>query len=297
MLDKQLLNKYAQLLVDYCVNVKKNEQIAIQGGIAAAPLIEKIYIEVLKRGAFPFNRITLNNQSELFFKYAQDQHLTMLPKLPLLEAKEFDATIILYSETNTKSLSNIEPTKQSQFRKTYKPVSDIRLKKDRWVLALYPTEAYSQDAEMSLSEFEDFVVNAVKINKPNPIKEWQALERYQQKIVDKLKNADIVRIVGKETDLTLSVKNRKFINSCGKSNMPSGEVFTGPLENSANGKIYFEFPVCTSGNEISGIRLEFKDGKVIKASAEKNENYLLKILETDKGARYLGEFAIGLNYS
>ncbi len=201
------------------------------------------------------------------------------------------------SSVNTRELTNIDAVKQAKLSKTLRPLSDIILKKDRWILALYPTQAYAQDAEMPLAEFEDFVANAVKITEKDPVKEWQKVFDYQEKIVKALTNADKVHIKGYDTDLTLSVIGRKFINSYGVANMPSGEVFTGPIENSANGKIYYEFPACTNGNEVSGVRLEFKAGRVVKASAEKNEGFLLKMLEMDKGSRYLGEFAFGLNYS
>jgi len=296
MLDKKLLNSYAKLLIEYSLKVKKNEQIGIYGTIEASPLIEQLYIELLKLGAYPFPRIALNNQSELLFKYGSEEQLMYLPEITVFETKKLSGEINLLSSPNTKSLTNVDAGRQASFRKARKPLSDIVLKKDRWILALYPTDGYAQDAEMSLSEFEDFVADAVKIKFKNPIAEWRKVENYQNKIVARLKNSDSVRILGERTDLTLSVKNRKFINSCGVYNMPSGEVFTSPIENSAEGHIYYEFPACTSGNEVSGVYLEFKNGKVIKATAEKNETFLIKMLEIDKGAKFLGEFAFGLNY-
>ncbi|HPG29170.1 MAG TPA: aminopeptidase, partial [bacterium] len=245
----------------------------------------------------PFTHISLNDQQDLFFAYCNETHLTYLPEINLYEAKNADASINILCSVNTKSLSAVDPSKQALFRKTRKPISEITLKKNRWVLALYPTEGYAQDAEMSLSNFEKFVVNAVKINKPDPVKEWKKVWDYQEKVINKLEGSDKVHIVGNKTDLSFSIKGRKFINSSGYFNMPSGEVYTGPVENSVNGKICFEFPACMSGIEVAGISLEFKNGKVINADAEKNKDFLIKMLDMDKGARYLGEFAFGLNYS
>ncbi|MBP7653229.1 aminopeptidase [Candidatus Dependentiae bacterium] len=222
MLDKKKLNSYANLLIDFSLEIKKGDKVGIYGNIESSPLIEQLYIELLKRGAHPFPHISLNNQQDIFYAYCQDSHLTYLPEITLFEAKNIDALINISCSVNTKSLSAVDPAKQALFRKTRKPISEIVLKKNRWVLALYPTEAYAQDAEMSLSDFEDFVVDAVKINCSNPVREWKKVWEYQEKVIKRLKGADSVHITGNNTDLKFSVKNRKFINSSGYFNMPSG---------------------------------------------------------------------------
>jgi aminopeptidase len=165
----------------------------------------------------------------------------------------------------------------------------------RWVVTLFPTHAYAQDAEMSLSEYEDFVYGACMPDEDDPTAYWRRFSAWQQKIVDWLKGKERVHIVGPETDLRLSIAGRSFINSDGRRNMPSGEVFTGPVEDSAEGHVYFSYPAIYCGHQVTGVRLWFKDGKVVKATAEKNEDFLLETLDTDQGARYLGEFAIGTN--
>jgi aminopeptidase len=168
--------------------------------------------------------------------------------------------------------------------------------KKPWTLTLFPTSAFAQDADMSLTEFEDFVYSATFADQDRPVAKWRALERRQEKMIAALKGADEVHIVGPDTDLTLSVKGRTFINSAGTNNMPSGEIFTGPVETSAEGYIKYDFPVCHAGREIDGIRLVFRKGKVVEASATKNEKFLLSMLDIDRGARRLGELGIGTNF-
>jgi len=165
----------------------------------------------------------------------------------------------------------------------------------RWVGTLFPTNAHAQDAEMSLSEYEDFVYGACLPDMDDPVGYWRRFSAWQQRIVDWLEGKERVRVVGPETALRLSITDRVFINCDGRLNMPDGEVFTGPVEDSVEGHVYFSYPAIYQGREVAGIRLWFESGKVVKASAEKNEDFLLQMLDTDEGARYVGEFAIGTN--
>ena len=163
------------------------------------------------------------------------------------------------------------------------------------MLTIFPTDAYAQDAEMSLSEYEDFVYAACLPEPDDPVGYWRRFSAWQQKIVDWLKGKKQVHVIGPQTDLRLSVADRIFINSDGHNNMPSGEVFSGPIEDSVEGHVYFSYPAIYRGREVTGVRLWFEKGKVVKASAEKDEAFLLKTLDTDEGSRYVGEFAIGTN--
>ena len=165
----------------------------------------------------------------------------------------------------------------------------------RWVGTLFPTHAHAQDADMSLTDFEDFVYGACMLNEDDPVAEWQQVKARHQILCDYLDKADKIRVKGAEVDLELSTKGRKWINGDGRNNMPCGEIFTGPVEESVNGWIRYTFPAIHAGREVEGIELNFEDGKVVKATAEKNEKYLHKVLDTDAGARFLGEFAIGTN--
>jgi aminopeptidase len=168
--------------------------------------------------------------------------------------------------------------------------------RDRWALTLFPTEALAQESEMGLDDYEEFVFEAMALNEDDPVRYWREKAKEQQRLVERLEEADEVRITGLQTDLTLSVKDRKFLNGDGSHNMPCGEIFTGPVEDSANGEVYFGIPVAVGGREVSGVRLRFEEGRVVGSSAEKGEEYLSAMLDADDGARYLGELGIGTNY-
>jgi aminopeptidase len=165
----------------------------------------------------------------------------------------------------------------------------------RWVLGPYPTNALAQDAEMSLTDYEDFVYSACLPDVNDPIGYWRNFSARQDKIVNWLKGKQTIRVVGKETDLRLSIIGRNFENCDGKMNMPDGEVFTGPVEDSMEGHVYFSYPAIYGGHEVTGVRLTFEKGEVVKATADKNQDYLLKTIATDAGSKRVGEFAIGTN--
>jgi len=236
------LEKWAKLLVNYSLNVKKGSVIKLRGSVAVAPLIAKVYEELLLAGAFSRVSAQLPGLNEIFFKTANKQQLSTLSPIDLYEAKKLDGIINIAGQTNTRELK------------------------------------------------------AMFLDKKNPIDAWKKLSKNQQKLTNLLTKTKTVRILSADTDISLNVAGRKGINSDGKKNMPSGEVFTAPVENSANGFIRYSYPVVAYGREISGIRLEFSAGKVVKANADKNEPFLKKMLDTDKGARFLGELGIGTNY-
>ena len=149
---------------------------------------------------------------------------------------------------------------------------------------------------MSLEEFEDFAFAAMRLDKRDPVAEWKKAKVFQEKVLRRLRGADEIHIVADGTDLRLSIKGRKFIPCFGSHNMPDGEVFTGPIETSAEGRIRFTYPVCHHGNEVEDVRLEFEKGKVVKASAAKNEAFLKQMIRMDAGASKLGELGIGTNF-
>jgi aminopeptidase len=190
----------------------------------------------------------------------------------------------------------VDPRKQQALAELNKPLQDIMLKRNRWVLTLFPTEALAQEAGMGLAEYEAFAFGAMGLDEGDPVRYWKDKSREQERLKERLQEAREIRIVGPETDLTLSVEGRTFINSAGRRNMPCGEVFTGPIEDSANGTVYFGVPAAIGGREVSGARLRFEGGKVVEASAERGDDFLQSLLDTDPGARFLGELGIGTNY-
>ena len=296
----QRIDKLADLLVKYSVAVRPRDHVLVTGDTQAKPLLKAVYAKVLQSGGLPMMMVSIPDADELLFRYASDEQLRHIPEPLKLIIEKYDVRISIWGEENTKALSGVDPAKmvirnqaRTELMKTFMRRSASG--EFRWTSTLFPTNAFAQDAEVSLSEYEDFVYGACLPDMEDPVGYWRRFSAYQQKIVNWLKGKEQVRIVGPETDLRLSIAGRLFINCDGRYNMPDGEVFTGPLEDSVEGHVYFSYPAIYGGREVSGIRLWFEDGLVVKASAEKNENFLLKMLDTDDGSRRVGEFAIGTN--
>jgi aminopeptidase len=295
------LKKLADILVNYSVKVQPGDWVYINASIVAVPLMDEVYKLVLQAGGNATTNIYTDTFSETYLKEASKLQLEWVSPTSKLVYETADVMIHLRGAENTRSLSGVDPKKQAKRALATRGLTETYLaraaaKDLRWVLTDYPCPAFAQEADMSVGEFEDFVFSATYADTEDPVAEWIRIHNEQQKVVDWLKGKKIVTVKSPNADLTLSVEGRTFINSGGRNNMPSGEVFTGPVEDSANGWVKYTYPAISNGREVEGIYLEFKDGKVVKASAEKNEEFLLTQLETDEGAKYLGEFAIGTNY-
>jgi len=285
----------ARTMAGYCLDAQPREAFAINATTSAAPLVEALHEELLKAGAWPLVRMMPDGASENTFRSGQDHHFDESSPVDKAIVDKLAGTASIYSSRNTRSLSGVDPDLQARMAKASRPLKNKLLKK-KWTLTLFPTEAYAQDAEMSLRDFEDFVYSATFSDEDHPVKAWQDLKKRQDKLISKLEGAKDVHIVGPGTDLRMSIDGRTFINSAGTHNMPSGEVFTGPIESSAEGFIEYDYPVVNQGREIDGIRLVFAKGKVVEATATKNQDFLLKMLDMDPGARRLGELGIGTNF-
>jgi aminopeptidase len=294
------IEKLADVLVNYSVAVRPGDKVLIDGVTLAEPLLKEIYARVLQAGGYPMMRLSLPGTEEIFFRYASDEQLQHVPEPVKLAMETYDVRISIGAAANTKALSNVDPAKMVLSQKARAELMKIFMRRSaarelRWTVAIFPTDAYAQDAEMSLSEYEDFVYGACLPDSADPLGYWRRFSARQQKIVDWFKGKKHVHVVGPETDLHLSNVDRVFENCDGRMNMPDGEVFTGPVEDSVEGHVCFSYPAIYGGREVTGVRLWFKRGKVVKATAEKNEDLLLKTIGTDKGARRVGEFAIGTN--
>jgi len=294
------IGKLADLLVNYSVKVKKGDKVAIQGPFLAEPLIKAVYAKVLQAGGYPYIVASPTGANEIFYRYASDDQLTHVPTPLELIMETFDVRINIIGESNTKELSGTDPRKLVLFQQGRKDVMKTYLERAargelRWTLALFPTNAYAQDAEMGLSEYEDFVYQASLGDVNDPIGYWQRFSAWQQKIAEWFKGKKQIHITAPETDLHFSVADRTFINCDGHENIPDGEVFTGPVEDSIEGQVYFSYPTIYNGREVTGVRLWFEKGRVVKATADKNEDFLIKTLDTDEGARRVGEFSFGTN--
>ena len=289
------IRNLARTMTRYCLSAQPREVFAINGGVAAAPLMEALNEELLRAGAWPLLRMLPDGAGEAVFFHGQEHHLDEVSPAEKAIVKTLAGTAYIYSSRNTRSLSAVDPAQQGRLARASRPLKDQLLKK-KWTLTLFPTEAYAQDAEMRLQDFEDFVYAATFSDEADPVAAWLDLRVRQDKLIAKLEGAEEVRIVGPGTDLRMRIGGRTFINSPGVHNMPSGEVFTGPVEDSVEGEITYDFPVVNQGREIDGIRLVFRKGEVVEAQARKNEAYLLQMLEMDPGARRVGELGIGTNF-
>ena len=292
------VEKLAILATEYCLPVSEDKKIGIIGHAVAAPLIQQLYKHILLKGGHPVLRIRVDGLTELLYTYGSEKQVTHVSPFTKFFLKEIDGIISIFAETNLKRLSGVPPAKIKQRTASQREIIDLYMKHVKpGALAIipYPTEAFAQEAEMSLFEYQDFVAKACYLDKKDPVEKWRKLSKKQERITQKLDKIKNMRFVGEDTDLKLKVEGRKWINSDGHVNMPSGEVFTGPVENSAQGQIRFTYPGIYMGREIEDITLVFKNGKVTRAKAEKGEELLKELLKTDAGAKRIGEIAIGTN--
>lgn len=290
------IDRWAHTLVHYCLSLKEGDNVSIHATSLAAPLVEAVYREVLRAGANPLPFVTLEHLDEILLKEGSPRQIEQSLQILSALAPRVDARLSILSEGNTRALTNVDPARAALRGQTYAKVrASMEKEHFRWALTLYPTAAYAQDAEMSLHDFEEFVFDVCFLNDEDPSARWRAVSLEQQRLVNWLVGHKQVHIVGPGTDLRLSIDGRTFINSDGKRNFPSGEFFTGPVEQSAEGVIQFEVPSSYNGRTIEGVRLVFHEGRVIEASARQGQEYLEQMLELDAGARYLGEFAFGNN--
>ncbi|MBD3170198.1 MAG: aminopeptidase [candidate division Zixibacteria bacterium] len=300
MLDPRLA-KFADVLVNYCCKVKKDELTLINCSDLSTPLAMEVFRSALKKGAHPYIKMGTSGAQEIFLKEAKPYQLQFVSPVAKMEMETIDNLIAMRGPHNTMELSNTDPKKAAMQRAASRPIQEIFMKRSaegklKWVGTQYPTHAAAQDAGMSLSEYEDFVFEACLLHKKDPVAEWKKISREQAKTVRWLNRKKEIRIIAKDTDITFNVKGRKWINCDGSNNFPDGEVFTGPVENSANGHIRYTFPAVYSGRMVENIYLEFENGKVVKSKAEKGEKFLKEMLKMDDGSSYVGELAIGTNY-
>lgn len=294
------LQRMAKVLVNYSIGVKAGERLAIRAPSTAAPLIREIYREALRAGAFPETFISIPGIVEILYKEGSDEQLSHIPEPQRLLFEEYETMISMWADTNTKALNNVDHSRVALAQKASGGLMDTYMRRTmegsfRWVAALYPTDAFAQDAEMSLSEFEDFCYRACFLDEEDPVASWLELSKQQERLVQWLKGKRTVHLRGQDTDLTFSIEGRPFVNCDGRLNFPDGEFFTSPIENSANGYIRYSFPCSFNGVSVEDVRLRFENGVVVEASAARGQDYLDQMLSVDAGARRLGEFAFGNN--
>ncbi len=302
----QRLDKLADVLVRYSTRVKPGDLVGIVGDPIAMPAIEAVYEAVLKAGGRPFWRPAAHSLDEILMEHGSDEQVAFLNPLRMDFVEKVDVQIGFWSETNTKASSRIDPARSAAARQTHKPVMKRFMERVadeslRWVGTLMPTQASAQDAEMSLAQYERFVFEAGMLHLADPAGAWNALKVSQQLACDFLQPKKELHFRAPPrnghdgTDLRVPIEGGTWINCWGDQNFPDGEVFTGPQ--GADGHVNYSFPCVYDGREVEGVRLVFKGGRVVEASARKNEAYLFAMLDQDEGARTMGEIAIGTNYA
>lgn len=289
------LAAYAELLTGYCVRVSPGDKVMLSVDLAAVELARPLARAVLAAGGEPFLRLNYPQAVKDVLELASDELLSSQAAVQLREMEAMDAFVNVSAQTNSRELQTVDRRRLTLLDKRMAPVGRRRVEHTRWVTTLFPTPAAAQDAGMSTDAFERFVFDAMFLYDSVPAARWVELGRRQQALVDRLAAADEVTLRGPGTDLTLRVKGRPWANSDGRRNMPSGEVFTSPLEDSADGVITFTVPSSVKGAVVEGVRLRFEAGQVVEATAERGQDVLDGQLATDPGARYLGELGIGTN--
>lgn len=296
------LRKLAHVLVNYSARVKRAQLVRLSSPCIATPLVAALTREVLRAGGHPSLRLSFDEFDEVVLAEASEEQLRYVNPVAVHEVEKIDAHIGIWADENTKNLSRVDPKRLSISQAARKPIFNRFMAraaegKLRWVGTQYPTNAHAQDAEMSLSEYADFVFKAGLLDQPDPIAAWEKVSATQQRLVDHLNGKRDYRVVAANgTDLRMSVAGRTWINCDGHENFPDGEVFTGPVLDSVEGQVNFSFPAVHLGREVTDVKLTFRHGRVVDASASKGQDFLYQMLDMDAGSRMLGECAIGTNY-
>ncbi len=291
----------AQILVRYSTKVGEGDVCVVQGTTAAEPLVLAVYEEVLRAGGLPILQMSPEDAMASIFALASDAQLDWIPPTTEWTTENADVRIVAMADENVRALSRVDPKRQARNQKARRHLMETSMRRSaggehRWALTIFPTQAYASEAGMSLTEYEDFYYGACLVDDPDPVTAWERQSAEVNRLSEWITGSSEVHIVGPGTDITLGVEGRTWIPCAGTHNMPDGEFFTGPVEDSVEGEVSFSFPAAYGGREVSGVRFAFEGGKVVDASAELGEEFLIETLDTDEGARRLGELGIGTNY-
>ena len=295
------LEKLARVLVEYSLEIGPQSRLLISVAGPAEELARAVYRRALRRGALVSVVQSVPGLAEILLKQGSPRQLRFLPPEALEQARRYNAHLMLRAPENTRELSGCDPGRQKLQGLSRKPWVRLFYGREkrgllRWCLTYPPTQALAMEADLSLGEFEDFYFRACLCGARDPVAAWQAVARKQERLARFLSRKKEIRLIGPDTDLTVGVAGRKFVNCKGDRNMPDGEVFTSPVEDATEGRVRFSYPALYGGREVQDVRLVFRAGRVVEASAAKNQAFLHQMLDSDPGARRLGEFALGVNY-
>lgn len=282
------VKQLADVLVNYSCNVQKNEKVLINyEGECCKPLVKQLIKNIYARGGMPYVEMRDSSVTREILLGATEEQMDFLNEYQLMQMKGMDCYIAIRAGSNTSELSDVPSDKLNMYYRKTQPVLDYRVNETKWVVLRYPNESMAQLAVTSLESFEDFYFEVCTLD-------YAKMSKAMDSLVELMNRTDRVHIKGPGTDLTFSIKDIPAIKCAGEMNIPDGEVYTAPVRESMNGVISYNTPSEEQGFTYENIRFEIKDGKIIKAAANDNER-INQFLDTDEGARYFGEFAIGVN--
>lgn len=296
------VERFAELVTGYSLGLRARQVFRIDGEESAVPLVTAMYRWALRRGALPYVHVRAEGLDEVLLAVGNEEQLGYISEAERVQSEALDAWATIWSSSNTRALTRVDPERRkinlsAHYRMVNRRWQRISAGELAWCGTLFPTQAHAQDAEMSLSDYEDFVYGACHVNgDDDPIAHWESVSAELSARARELEPVRELRIVGPDTDLRVIVEGRPWIPSDGRHNMPDGEVFTSPVETGTEGEIYFAFPSVFQGREVENVRLRFAEGRVVHAEATSGEDYLRALIGTDEGAAVLGEVAFGLNY-
>jgi aminopeptidase len=295
--------KFAKILVDFSTDIQPGERVLIEATTEAIPLVEAIYKRVLERGGIPYSQLKFANQENALLTYGENEQLAEVDIFRNYAYENFSARYSIHSLQDPRGLNDVDTNKQGVLKGSRSGILRTQMRRGatnefKWVSTLFPTAGYAREAGMTLEAFENFVYNAVHadLDTDDPVAYWKEVGKNQAKWMALFNGHDKVTLKGPNVDLSLSVKGRTFINAQGINNMPDGEFFTGPVEDSLNGWVKYTYPAINDGRVVEGIQLKFEEGKIVKATSDTNTEYLQSMVNVDAGSSYIGEFAIGTNY-
>ena len=294
------VERLADVVVSYSTAVRPGDLVVLDAGPAAAPLVRETYRRILAAGGHPQVHSTLDGALEVLLHEGSDDQLEWISPARAEEVERADVRIVFDAETNTRTMTGVDPARQAVAQRARKHLGDRLFERSaagdlRWTVTLFPTHAAAQDAGMSLAEYEDFVYRAGFLDRDDPVAEWTAFGDRLATLAERLGTFQELRIVAEGTDLTLGTAGRTWVASRGRENFPDGEVFTGPVETATEGTIRFTFPASFQGRVVEDVELRFESGEVVEAHARRGEPFLREMLAVDDGARRIGEFAFGMN--
>jgi aminopeptidase len=296
------VDRLAELVIGYSLGLKEGQVVRIDGEESTLPLVTALYRAALGRGALPYVKVSPAGLDAIMLAEGNDDQLSHIPEAERSQSDDLDAWVTIWSSSNTRALTRANPDRRrmqlaAHYRMVNRRWQRISAGELSWCGTLHPAQAHAQDAEMSLSDYEDFVYGACHVNADeDPIEHWKSVSRALTARARELDDVRELRIVGPDTDLRVLVEDRPWIPSDGRHNMPDGEVFTSPVETGTAGDIYFAFPSVFQGQVVEDVRLRFEGGRVVHAEASSGEDYLRALIATDEGSPVLGEVAFGLNY-